>query len=376
MKWFKHLSNAHEDEFCSFVLDRFGLDGYARWWILLETIAAQMDETDRCWAQYPVTKWCSILRGKRKILHEFIMTAESMGKLTAVCIPHEQHEASHDSGLVSGSKREVTGKQSESNWKANGLLLKIEVKNLLKIRDNYTRNLQQSSNQEVEVEEEVEEKESLSTPKPTGPTGEDAGVDDAREREQMEFFEARFWKPFPQQAVIGMQGGKKGPKKAAFDKFRSMHREDIKAAVASVESYRRFLKASPDRPSMMATRYLNERFWESIPSPDTSLPGWFKTMQDNGYFGAKDKADDVIRCVRSLESEGLGDRNEQGETTWFVAWDAYCHVNENTPERFKSSFKNFMTPATVRQWSSFDDATIQSMKIKNDKERSEQGSMT
>ena len=41
MRWFKHMTDASDDEFVAAVESRFGLEGYARWWKLLEAVAKQ-----------------------------------------------------------------------------------------------------------------------------------------------------------------------------------------------------------------------------------------------------------------------------------------------------------------------------------------------
>ena len=61
MKWFKHDSDAFTSEGVEILIDEFGFAGYGRWNRLLEIVAFKMDETDRCWVEYPVSKWCSLL---------------------------------------------------------------------------------------------------------------------------------------------------------------------------------------------------------------------------------------------------------------------------------------------------------------------------
>lgn len=128
MKWFKHMTDASDDELLSFIIDEYGLEGYGRYWLLLEAVAKQMDETSKCSAEYSWKKWQVILRGKRNKLETFL-------------------------------KR--FGNKLEMNEKQNGNVLEIKIPKLLKMRDNYTANLQASNNpackQEVEVEVEVEE---------------------------------------------------------------------------------------------------------------------------------------------------------------------------------------------------------------------------
>jgi hypothetical protein len=109
LKWFKHYSNASDDEFISGLEDEFGLLGYARWWKLLEVIAAQMDESDRCFAEYSWKKWGKFLKTNQNILKTFLEHCQN------------------------NSKTFLT--ESEN-------ILRIEVPKLLEIRDNHTKNLQ------------------------------------------------------------------------------------------------------------------------------------------------------------------------------------------------------------------------------------------
>lgn len=131
MKWFKHFSSASHDEFLESLIDDFGLEGYARWWLVLESIASQMDTTGRCHVEYSWVKWQTILKGKRNKLETFLEHCQNESKL---------------------------------KLEQNGNKLKITCPKLLNLRDNYSRNLQvdeqaatpSASNQEGEVEGEVD----------------------------------------------------------------------------------------------------------------------------------------------------------------------------------------------------------------------------
>jgi hypothetical protein len=130
MKWFKHHSDASSDEFISDLEDRFGLLGYARWWKLLEVIAAQMDETDKCSLEYSWKKWGKFLKTNQNILKTFLKHCENNSKIILT---------------------EVEGK------------VKIEIPKLLEIRDNHTKNKQATNKPlasdlalEVEVDKDKE----------------------------------------------------------------------------------------------------------------------------------------------------------------------------------------------------------------------------
>ena len=109
MKWFKHYTCSSDDEFIAGLEEEFGLEGYARWWKLLEAIAKQMDKTDRCFAEYSWNKWQTFLKAKRKKLETFLEYSENKLKI---------------------------------NVEQNENILRISCPKLLQIRDNHTKNLQ------------------------------------------------------------------------------------------------------------------------------------------------------------------------------------------------------------------------------------------
>lgn len=106
MRWFKHYADASDDEFIAIIEDRFGLEGYARWWKLLEVIAKQMDKTGRCSATYPLYKWETFLKAKRKQMLCFLEATEKQGKTKLI---------------------------------RSGNVLTIECPKLLEIRDEYSK---------------------------------------------------------------------------------------------------------------------------------------------------------------------------------------------------------------------------------------------
>lgn len=115
MKWFKHLSDASKaGELIAEIEDIFGLEGYARYFKLLEAVAYKMDTSDKCSAAYPWSKWQTFLKGKRKKLETFLVYLEN---------------------------------KQEINLKQNGNILEIEIPKLAQLRDNHTKNLQVTSKQ-------------------------------------------------------------------------------------------------------------------------------------------------------------------------------------------------------------------------------------
>lgn len=134
MRWFKHITDTDTDERISALIDAMGMEGYGLWWRLLEIIAKQMDDTDKCDVTYSLPRWSLLLYCHHNKVRSFLGNSEVIG-LCAV---------SNDGGKI-----------------------KVTVPNLLKYRDNHTKNLQVTrksktsdlsvtNKQEVEVEVEVE----------------------------------------------------------------------------------------------------------------------------------------------------------------------------------------------------------------------------
>lgn len=112
MKWFKHDADAFLSEGVDALIDEEGFAGYGRWNRLLEIVAFKMDETNRCHVEYSPQKWCSLLKLKQKKLLSFL---------------------------------ELTENQLKTKVKRTKNKIRIEIPNLLKKRDNYTKGLEVTS---------------------------------------------------------------------------------------------------------------------------------------------------------------------------------------------------------------------------------------
>ena len=130
MKWFKHETDSMDSEKMKMIIYEFGFEGYGWFWRIMEIIAKQMDETGRCHYDQPVSEWCGNLKVKQRKLRKFL---------------------------------ELTTLQSITKVVYCGDKLRIEIPNLLKKRDNYTKHLQVADNKnvkkfplEVDVEVDVE----------------------------------------------------------------------------------------------------------------------------------------------------------------------------------------------------------------------------
>ena len=136
MKWFKHETDAFTSEGVDCLMQEFGMAGYGRWNRLLEIVAFKMDETSRCHVEYSYSKWRNLLGLNKKKLNHFLTILEDKLNL---------------------------------NITINGQFVKIEIPNLLKKRDNYTRNVgskdQETSKQDVDVDRDRDIKKKKPTKK-------------------------------------------------------------------------------------------------------------------------------------------------------------------------------------------------------------------
>lgn len=122
MKWFKHMCNASDDEFIAEIESEFGLEGYARWWKLLEVVGSAMGKDDRTAVKYPWQKWQTFLKAKRNKLETFLVALENKRKI---------------------------------NLKQTGNILEINVPKMQELRDEWSKKLRSCSGVAPEQDTEV-----------------------------------------------------------------------------------------------------------------------------------------------------------------------------------------------------------------------------
>lgn len=88
------------------MINDHGLEGYGRWWRMLEIISKRMDKSDVCHAEYPENVWATLLKQKQKKLRTFLVYCQNKLK----------------------TKVEYSGN-----------IIRIEVPKLLEIRDEFCR---------------------------------------------------------------------------------------------------------------------------------------------------------------------------------------------------------------------------------------------
>lgn len=142
------------------LIHEFGYEGYGRFWRIVEIIAERMDKTDRCHAELPAADWCEKLKIKRKKLDTFLVGL----------------------ALVLNRNTEQNQNQMSFNAEQTGNKIKIEWRNLLKKKDEYTEKSRhmsghspknvspRSRSKSIEVEEEGESNNTVATQEPIEPT--------------------------------------------------------------------------------------------------------------------------------------------------------------------------------------------------------------
>jgi hypothetical protein len=141
MKWFKHMSNSSTGgQFIAALEDEFGLEGYARYFKLLEIVALKAENGSCFSATYPAEKWRTFLKAKQNKLVSFLVYLE---------------------------------KQQQINLELNGNLITVEIPKMEALKDNHTSGqtkklrsdlaLEKEKEKELDKEEEKKVKEKKET---------------------------------------------------------------------------------------------------------------------------------------------------------------------------------------------------------------------
>lgn len=128
MKWFKHDTDSFTSEGVAYLISHTGFAGYGRWFRLLELVAFKMDATSKCSLEYPSEKWIKLLGLKKKKLYQFLKILEEKMNVQVEIL---------DSKNLTHYENKV-----KMNSKCFHNIIKISIPNLLKKRDNYTKDLQ------------------------------------------------------------------------------------------------------------------------------------------------------------------------------------------------------------------------------------------
>ena len=79
MRWFKHMAHANRDEALQRIRDEFGLEGYGLYWLILETLAEQVDENGKTSIELSPQNWRRITGISPKKFQLFIRISSELG---------------------------------------------------------------------------------------------------------------------------------------------------------------------------------------------------------------------------------------------------------------------------------------------------------
>lgn len=79
IRWFKHISDASDDDFLQTIEEEFGLEGYARWFKLLECISRDVRHSGR--ATLPLRDWARYLRTNARVFIPFLEAIRRHGRI-------------------------------------------------------------------------------------------------------------------------------------------------------------------------------------------------------------------------------------------------------------------------------------------------------
>lgn len=84
MRWIKHLTGAHQDEKMARLVAELGLEGYGFYWLVLETVAGQIEAgSDRTSVSYPIAFWRKTTGFSLKKLRIFAENCADLGIIAA-----------------------------------------------------------------------------------------------------------------------------------------------------------------------------------------------------------------------------------------------------------------------------------------------------
>ena len=179
MLWFRHLSHAADDEKLSRLIEKNGLLGYGFYWRVVEIIAGQMGQDDKCFCTYSGMKWAKKAEIKPSWFRKQLSTCTQLG-------------------LFSVSSEDE--------------LLTISCPTLLRMRDEYTKRKGREKKPDQEISGECPDndrslsgnnkaKQSITKQNKTKYIYKEGECDEKIELK--EFLESKFndfWNPYPRKA--------------------------------------------------------------------------------------------------------------------------------------------------------------------------------
>lgn len=155
MKWFKHLSDASQDEFLRAIKAEYGFAGLGRWWAIVEAVAGQMKVgSDKCEVEMSWSEWATLLKMRPKQLLKFFyfLVSNRHSNVDIKCFGEAVSSLRVDFEMVSSSFQ-------------SGFEFNFSIPKLLELRDSKNRVRTQRGPIEVEVEGDKEKGKEKATPK-------------------------------------------------------------------------------------------------------------------------------------------------------------------------------------------------------------------
>lgn len=286
MRWFKHLTRSHEDENLCKIIDRFGIEGYGIYWIILERIAGNMDGTETPSLEISIRNWSKSVGISPKKLQNFVRFSANLGCFVAIFSGHT---------------------------------LRIECPKLLKYKDEYARksgHKQASCPDNIPKQSETETETDIDTEKkpPKSPLPGDLlpGIPEEpqkpkqkpkRKREPKlnvepeytpEFL--RFWAAYPRKSA-------KGYAWECWQKIRPIPDSAVvDSMIQVIEKYKLTAQWQKGQDSIPhPSTWLNQRRWDDQPT-EQSAP---VEVANNTVFGAPDDWGTEAHALRKLAERGL-----------------------------------------------------------------------
>jgi hypothetical protein len=129
MKWFKHYADASRSSKLNMLRDKFGLEGYARYWLLVELLAEKFDGHSTKFEFHPRTLTQQLGYYRHTMAEQWLNYGQTLGLY---------------------------------NFDCAGDLWLIDFPKLLEIKDNHTNNLQAKSKSLAPREDKEKEKKNTS----------------------------------------------------------------------------------------------------------------------------------------------------------------------------------------------------------------------
>ena len=153
MKWFKHQSNARNDERVAHLEQLAGLEGYGFYMKLLEVVAESMDDSEKHSVTYPLITWSRTMCIHHHTFKKLISKCEIAGLITIKY--HDSNMVGNSpSNPISNSPSNPMGNSPSNPMGNSKVRVEVIIPNLLKYRDNHTKNLQVASKQDKDKDKD------------------------------------------------------------------------------------------------------------------------------------------------------------------------------------------------------------------------------